>query len=146
MGRLVDIQTDIKPLKKIGKNWDNVFFFRPAEFSGQLNCLKRWTDPARPGRNDLWRFISQILYKIGTWNFNILFVLSKFGISVFDSLKTMDFSARSNFGNFQQFFHHNFRLKWKSWSLLVPLGRSSSDLSESTLFQIEWNIYIYFYL
>ena len=44
---------------------------------------------------------------------------------------------RSNIGNFQQFSHHNFRLKWKFWILMVSSERSSSDLSEYTLFQIK---------
>ena len=37
----------------------------------------------------------------------------------------------------QQFFHHNFWLKWKFWILMVLSERSSSDLSEYSLFQIK---------
>ena len=31
--------------------------------------------------------------------------------------KLCAFRQRRNFGNYQQFFHHNFRLKWKFWIL-----------------------------
>ena len=41
------------------------------------------------------------------------------------------------FVNFQQFFDHNFRLKWNFWILMVSLERSSWDLSECILFYIE---------
>ena len=41
------------------------------------------------------------------------------------------------FGQFQQFFHQNFRLKCKFWILMVSLERSSSDLSEYNLFKIQ---------
>ena len=45
------------------------------------------------------------------------------------------YRQRSNFGNFKQFFHHSFRLKWKFIFLMVSSERSSSDLSEYILFQ-----------
>ena len=48
------------------------------------------------------------------------------------------------FIHFQQFFHHNFRLKWKFWNLMVPSERSSSDLSEYTLFEKKLSIKINF--
>ena len=50
---------------------------------------------------------------------------------------------RSNFGNFQQCFHHNFRLKWKFLLLMVSSERSSSDLLEYTLLQIGKYFFIY---
>ena len=56
------------------------------------------------------------------------FVLLKFGIDIFDSLKLCVFRQRYILGNFKQFFHHNFRMKWKFLNLMVPSERSSSDL------------------
>ena len=51
----------------------------------------------------------------------------KFGIDIFDSLETMRIRQRSNFDNFQQFFHQNFRLKWK-FGILIVLNRK--DLAQ----------------
>ena len=51
--------------------------------------------------------------------------------------KLWAFPQGSNFVNFQQFFHHNFWLKWNFWILMVSLERSSSDLSEYTLLYIK---------
>ena len=45
------------------------------------------------------------------------------------------FRQHSDFGHFQLFFRHNFRLKWKFWILIVSSERSSSELSEYTLLQ-----------
>ena len=93
----------------------------------------------------------------------IVFKLSKISIPNFDSTnwrfkwrlrqnftslyfmvwKHCAFWQRSNFGNFQQFFHHNFRLKWKIWILMVSSERFSSDLSEYTLFLIKKHIFWY---
>ena len=48
--------------------------------------------------------------------------------------KLCAFGQRRKFGNFQHFFHHNFRLKWKIWIMIVSSGIPSLDLSEYTLF------------
>ena len=50
--------------------------------------------------------------------------------------KLWAFPQRSNFGNFQQFFHHNFWLKWKFWILVVPSERSNSDQLYSKISKI----------
>ena len=69
---------------------------------------------------------------------SLQFMLSKFRIDIFDVFVITRF-----FGNvvisviFQQFFHYNFRLELKFWILMIPSERSSSNLSEFTLFQME---------
>ena len=55
--------------------------------------------------------------------------------------KLWEFPQGSNFVNFQQFFHHNFRLKWKFSFLMVSSEISSTDLLEYILFQIFKNIF-----
>ena len=70
-------------------------------------------------------------------------MLLKFGMDIFDSLELCAFWQRSNFGHFQQFFHHNFRLKWKFWILDVSSERSSSDLWKYIRFQIR-KIYFFY--
>ena len=50
--------------------------------------------------------------------------------------KLSAFRQHSNFVKFPAVLHHNFRLKWKFQNLMVPSERSSSDLSEYTLFKI----------
>ena len=49
--------------------------------------------------------------------------------------KLRAFRQRINFGNFHQFFHHNFRLKFQI--IMVSPERYSSDLSEYTHFKFE---------
>ena len=132
MGRPVDIQFALKPLKKIRKMWDKDVW----PFSDQLNRLKWWTGPARPGptrpdRNALWRLISQKVWKIWIWKFNTISIqlsnlcyynLELISLSVW---KLWAFPQGSNFVNFQQFFHHNFRLKYNFLILIVASLRSS---------------------
>ena len=80
-------------------------------------------------------FDGLFLEKFGT----IFIQFSKF---CFQSLGSISMSVwklcvirqRSNFGNFQQFFHHNFRLKLKIWIRMVSSERSGLYLSEYTLF------------
>jgi len=72
-----------------------------------------------PDREALYRLISQKVCKIGTWNFNTIFIqvfnlcYQNLESMSFIVLKLGAFLQRSNFGYFQQFFHHNFRLKNK---------------------------------
>ena len=42
--------------------------------------------------------------------------------------KLYAFRQSRNFGNFQKFFLHNFRQKWKFWILIASPERSSPDL------------------
>ena len=58
--------------------------------------------------------------------------------------KLRAFRQRCNFGNFQQFFHHNYRLKWKLLFQMVSSEKSSSHLSEYTLFQIFFSIFSFY--
>ena len=62
-------------------------------------------------------------------------MLLKFGIDIVTVLKLYAFRQR-NFGNFQQFFHRYFRLKWKFLILKISSERSISDLSEYIQLQI----------
>ena len=113
-----------------------------------ISRYMEWTGPARPGparpdRNALWRLITQKLWKIETWNFNTIFIQHSnlcYQNLILISLivwKLWSFPQGSNFVNFQQFFHHNFRLRRNFWILMVPSERSSWDLSEYTLFYIK---------
>ena len=101
---------------------------------------KLQTGLARPDRNALWRLISGKVWKLWTRYFEIIFILIfNFSYQNLESIslivwKLCAFRQRSNFGNFKQFFHHNFQLKYKFWILMVSFWRSSSDLSEYTLF------------
>ena len=98
---------------------------------------------AWPDFNALWRFISQKIYEIGAFNFSTIF-MNVFNLC-YQNLKSISltvsklwaFWQRSNFGNFQQFFHHNCRLKWKFWILNVASESSISDLSEYSLLYIK---------
>ena len=117
----------------------------PAESFKMMNR----PDPTRPGRNALWRLISQKVWKIGTWNFNTIFIqlsnLCYQNLELISLLvwKLWAFPQGSNFVNFQQFFHHNFRLKWNFWILMVPSERSCWDLSEYISFYIRKYFFIY---
>ena len=99
--------------------------------------------PARPGRNALWRLITQKFGKVKTWNVDTIFIQHSnlcYQNLILISLivwKLWSFPQGSNFVNFQQFFHHNFRLRRNFWILMVPSERSSWDLSEYTLFYIK---------
>ena len=82
----------------------------------------------------------QKIYILDTGNFYTIFIQvfnlyykNMMSISLI-VLKLCAFRKRSNFGNFQQFFHHKFRLKLKFWILINPLEISSLDLSECTIF------------
>ena len=144
MGRLVDIQTALRPLKKVVKNWNK--FVGP--FWDSLNRLKRWTGPTQPDRDALWRLIFWKVYMIETWKFYTTFIqvfnlcYTNLGSISLIVWKLCTFRQRSSLGNFQQFFHHNFRLKWKFWILMVSTERTSSDLSEYTIFQIKSIIFL----
>ena len=86
------------------------------------------------------------------WNFN------KISIEVFNLcyqnlgsislilFKPCAFRQRINFRNLQQFFHHNFQLKWKFWIFMVSSERYSSDLSKYTLFYKFWWFYRNYWL
>ena len=79
-------------------------------------------------------------FKIGhNFHSGLQFVLLKcnFGLISLIVWKLCAFRQRSNFGNLQHFFHHNFWLKRKFWIILVSLEISSSNLSEYTLFKIK---------
>jgi len=140
MGRPVDIKSAVSRKQSILDIWcweQKVFFFYP------ISRYMEWTGPARPDRNALWRLITQKVWKIETWNFNTIFIqhfnlcyqnLELISLTV---SKLWSFPQGSNFVNFQQFFHHNFRLKRNFWILMVPSERSSWDLSEYTLFYIK---------
>ena len=129
MGRLDNIHTALKPLRKIRKNWKHFFVhFRTFKIN-VLNNLKRWPGPTRPGPI------------VTTWNFdtilNQIFNLDYYNLrSIFLIYwKLYDFRQRSNFGIFQQFSHHNFQQKWIFLILMVSSERSSLDISEYTLFK-----------
>ena len=104
----------------------SVFFYpisRYMEWTGPARPDPARPDPARPDRNALWRLITQKVWKIETWNFNTIFTqhsnlcyqnLELISLIVW---KLWSFPQGSNFVNFQQFFHHNFRLEWKIWIL-----------------------------
>ena len=51
----------------------------------------------RPDRNALWWLISQKVCKIETWKFNTIFIQVFNFNEIFDSLKTMGFSATYQF-------------------------------------------------
>ena len=116
---------------------------------GLAELFKRWTGSTRFDRTAIWRLIFQKVWKIETWNLNAIF------IEVFNSCylnlesismivwKLYVFHQRRNFGKFQQFFHHDFRLRWKFWILMVSSERSSSDLSEYILFELKMYFFIY---
>ena len=86
---------------------------------------------------------------MGTSNFDTIFFqvfnlcYQNLGLISLTVCKLCTFWQRSISGKFQQFFHHNFRLKWKFWIMMISPERSSSYLSEYTLFQI---FKIYYYL
>ena len=106
----------------------------------------------RPGPCMTWPQRSLTAYfseskKISTWNSYTIFIevfnlcYKHLGAMSLTVLKLCAFRLRSNYGNFQQFFHRNFWLKWKIWTLIVLSENFSSDLSEYTLF-----LFDYFYL
>ena len=95
-------------------------------FKIKLIYLKRWLDPNQPDRNALCGLYSRKVYKIGPWHFDTIFIQA-FNLIVW---KLCAFRHRSSFGNFQQCFHSNFRLKWKFWILMVSSEISSLELSE----------------
>ena len=104
---------------------------------------KKWMkNPTRSDRHPLWRLISRKLWKIGTWNFwynlhsSLQFMLLKFGFDIFDSLETMRFSATRQ-------FHHNFKIEWKFWILIVASEIPSSYLSKYILLHIKKKNFIY---
>ena len=80
------------------------------------------------------------------WNFDTIFIQV---LSFHQNLGSISLifwklcAFRQHNGSFQQFFHHNFRLKWKFWILMFSLEKSCSDLSEYTLFQIKNIFFIY---
>ena len=89
----------------------------------------------------------QTALKLGFWNFDTLFIQVKYQNMGSISLivwKLWAFRQRSNFGNFQHFFHHDFRLKWKFWILMVSSERSTSNLSEYIRSEIH-KIFFYVY-
>ena len=79
-------------------------------------------------------FFSRKVQKLRTWNFDKIFIevfnlcYQNWGSLSLMVWKLYAFRQRSNFGNCQQFFHHNFRLKGKFWTLMVSWERSSWDL------------------
>ena len=81
------------------------------------------------------------IQKIGTWNFDTIFIqvfnlwYTNLGSISLIVWKLYAFRERTNFGHFQQFSHHNFRLKWKFWIQMFSSVKSSSDLSEYTYFK-----------
>ena len=95
----------------------------------------------RPNHNAIWRLISQKVYMIETWNFDTIFnQVFNLCYQTLESISLIvwtlcGFRQRSNFGNFQHIFHHNFQLRRKFWIITVLSERSSSYLSENTLFQ-----------
>ena len=107
-------------------------------------------DLTQLGRNDLWWLISRKVYKIRTWNFNTIFIqvfnlcdqnLESVSLIVW---KLYAFWQCSNFGNFQQFFYDNFRLRWKIWMMMVESERSSWDFKK--IYLILNNLKIYFFI
>ena len=71
-----------------------------------------------------------------------IFVLFKFEINIFMIVwKLYVFRQRIIFGNFQQGFHHNFRLKGKFWILTVSSARSGSIYQTQAYF--EFNKYFF---
>ena len=91
--------------------------FGPAE---SFKIMNR-PGPTRPDRNALWRLITQKVWKIETWNFNTIFIQHSnlcYQNLILISLivwKQWSFPQGSHFVNFQQFFHHNFRLRRDFW-------------------------------
>ena len=81
--------------------------------------------------------------KIEMWNFDTIFIwvfnLYYYNLESIPLIvwKLCVFRKRSHFGNFQQFFHLNFRLKWKFWILMDSLESSNLDLSEYTIFDVK---------
>ena len=92
----------------------------------------KWTDSAPPWRS-LTAYFSE---SIKDRNFQTTFILV-FNLCSLIVLKLCGFRQRSNFGTFQQFFHHNFRLKMEIMNSDDPIEKISSDLSEYTLFQLK---------
>ena len=99
-----------------------------------LTKVKKWIkNQTRRDRLAFCRLISWKVWQIWNWNFDTS------SIQVFnlcyenlDSIsliawKLCAFLQRSNFDNFQQFFHHNFQLKLKFLILMVSLEISSLD-------------------
>ena len=86
----------------------------------------------RPVCNAFSRLISEKVYKMGTWNFHTIFIqvfnlcYQNLGLISLMVWKLCAFRQCRKFGNLQQFFHHNFRLKWKFWILI-----DSSEISSS---------------
>ena len=87
--------------------------------------------------------------KIGRWNCDTILILvfnlcyQNLGPIFLIVWKLCAFWQRSNFDNSQQFLDHNCRLKWKLLILKVSSERSSSDLSEYSLYEIEKIFCIY---
>ena len=90
-----------KPFKKIG--------IIILGLAGSFKTLNR-PDPTRIDRNALWLLISRKVWKIGTWNFDTIFIhIFNLCYQNLESVslivrKSMSFWQRSNFGNFSSFF------------------------------------------
>ena len=148
MGRPVDIKSAVSRKRSILGIWcweQKVFVLTQLVdiWSEPARPGPARPDPARPDRNALWRLITQKLWKIETWNFNTIFIQHSnlcYQNLILISLivwKLWSFPQGSNFVNFQQFFHHNFRLKWNFRILMVPLERSCRDLSKYISFYVK---------
>ena len=134
MGRPVIIQSALKPFRKLGNNWNKVLW----PFLDKPNHLKRWIGPTVT----LFDGLFVIKYKINVSKTLIqVFTLCYQNLESISYIifKLSAFLQRRHFGNFRQFFHQNFRLRWKFLNLMVPSDRSTSDVSEYTLFRI-WKI------
>ena len=118
---------------------------------GQTESFKTMNrpNPSRFHRDVLWYIIYRKVQEIGTWNFDTIQVFNLLICNLRSMTLTVwklcAFRQPSNFDNFEQFFHKKFRLKGKLWILMDSSERSSSDLSEYTLFVGgKWKIVSFF--
>ena len=141
MGYLDDIQNALKSFKKSEKIYIHFYdYFRTTWVI--WNDEQARTARSYPTRPDQIVTLFDGL-KVETWNFTTIFI--QFPNLCYQNLELISlifwklwaFPQGRNFVNFQPFFQHNFRLRWKFWILIVPSERSSWDLSEYTLFYVK---------